>query len=142
MSVGNERECAGPRWKAELVIGEQALRQQKRRVVILALENDQMADYQAMAAELRAAGLRAEVYVGGAGMKAQLKYADKRNAPVAVIAGGDERAKGEVTIKDLARGAALSREIGDNTAWREGKPAQVSVKRAALVAEVKKIVRD
>ncbi len=109
-------------------------------VVILALENDQMADYQAMAAELRAAGLRAEVYVGGAGMKAQLKYADKRRSPVAVIVGGDERAKGEVTIKDLARGAELSKEIGDNAAWREGKPAQASVKRAELVAEVKKIV--
>jgi histidyl-tRNA synthetase len=111
-------------------------------IVVLALENDQMADYQSMAAELRAAGLRAEVYAGGAGMKAQLKYADKRRSPVAVIVGGDERAKGEVTIKDLARGAELSKEIGDNAAWREGKPAQLSVKRAALIAEVKKIVGE
>lgn len=108
-------------------------------VVILALENDQMADYQAMAAELRSAGLRAEVYVGGSGMKAQLKYADKRRSPAAVIVGGDERAKGEVTIKDLARGAELSKEIGDNAAWREGRPAQVTVRRSELVAEVKKI---
>jgi histidyl-tRNA synthetase len=115
-------------------------REPKGPVVILALENDQMADYQTMAAELRAAGMRAEVYVGGSGMKAQLKYADKRNAPVAVIAGGDERAKGEVTIKDLARGAELSKEIGDNAVWREGKPAQVSVKRAEMVAAVRKIV--
>ncbi len=112
----------------------------KGPIVILALEDDQMADYQAMAAELRASGVRAEVYVGGSGMKAQLKYADKRGSPVAVIVGGDERAKGEVTIKDLARGAELSKEIGDNAAWREGKPAQISVKRADLVAEVKKIV--
>lgn len=108
-------------------------------VVVLALENDQMADYQAMAAELRSAGLRAEVYVGGSGMKAQLKYADKRRSPAAVIVGGDERAKGEVTIKDLARGAELSKEIGDNAAWRGGRPAQVTVRRSELVAEVKKI---
>ncbi|MDZ7629646.1 MAG: histidine--tRNA ligase [Parvularculaceae bacterium] len=109
-------------------------------VVILALENDQMADYQRIAAELRAAGLRAEVYVGGSGMKAQMKYADKRNAPVAVIIGGDERARGEVTIKDLVRGAELSKDISDNAEWREGKPAQTSVKRADLVAEVKKAI--
>jgi histidyl-tRNA synthetase len=125
---------------AALELQGAATRAAKGPVVILALEDDQMADYQMMAAELRAAGLRAEVYVGGSGMKAQLKYADKRESPVAVIVGGDERAKGEVTLKDLARGAELSKEIGDNAAWREGKPAQVSVKRADLIAEVKRIV--
>ncbi len=109
-------------------------------IVILALEIDQITDYQRMAAELRAAGLRAEVYVGGAGMKAQLKYADKRGAPVAVIVGGDERARGEVTIKDLVRGAEPSKAIGDNTEWREAKPAQTSVARAGLAAEVRRIL--
>jgi len=106
-------------------------------VVILALEPNQMSDYQLMAAELRAAGVRAEVYLGGAGMKAQMKYADKRRAPVAVIVGGDERVRGEITIKDLVRGAELSKEIIDNTAWRESKPAQLSVPRGDLVAAVK-----
>lgn len=107
-------------------------------VVFLALEKDRMADYQQMAAELRAAGLRAEVYLGGAGMRAQMKYADKRNAPVAVIQGENERAKGEVTIKDLALGAELSKQIEDNVEWREEQPAQFSVKREALVEAVKK----
>ncbi|MEX0644646.1 MAG: His/Gly/Thr/Pro-type tRNA ligase C-terminal domain-containing protein [Parvularculaceae bacterium] len=106
-------------------------------VVVLALEADQMAAYQAMAADLRAAGLRAEVYVGGSGMKAQMKYADKRGASVAVICGGDERAKGEVTIKDLVLGAELSKAIEENAAWREAQPAQVSVPRAKMVAAVK-----
>lgn len=107
-------------------------------VVILALESDQMPDYQAMAAELRAAGIRAEVYVGGSGMKAQMKYADKRAAPVSVICGGDERARGEVTIKDMRLGAALSKEIDDNTEWREAQPAQKSITRAMLVEEVRR----
>ncbi|HAC59470.1 MAG TPA: histidine--tRNA ligase, partial [Rhodobiaceae bacterium] len=80
--------------------------------------------------------IRAELYLGGAGMKAQLKYADKRGAPVAVIEGEDERAKGEITLKDLILGAEMSKEIEDNTAWREGQPAQVSVPRARLVEEV------
>ena len=134
VSIGVSRLLAALELKGAAVGAE------KGPVIILALEDDQMADYQAMAAELRAAGLRAEVYVGGSGMKAQLKYADKRASPVAVIVGGDERARGEATIKDLVRGAAMSKEISDNTAWRAGKPAQISVKRADLVAEVKKII--
>ena len=40
-----------------------------------------MADYQAMAAELRAAGIRAEVFLGGGNMARQLKYADQRAQP-------------------------------------------------------------
>ena len=107
-------------------------------VVVLALEDGQMASYQAMAAELRASGVRAEVYLGGSGMRAQMKYADKRMAPVAVIQGEDERAKGEVTIKDLILGAELSKEIEDNAEWREAQPAQFSVPRGELVDAVKK----
>jgi histidyl-tRNA synthetase len=106
-------------------------------VVVLALENDQMADYQRIAAELRAAGVRAEVYVGGSGMKAQMKYADKRGSPLVVIVGEDERAKGEATIKDMRLGAALSKEIGDNAEWRESGKAQASVQRAEVVATVR-----
>ena len=85
--------------------------------------------------QFRGAG-QGNLYLGGAGMKAQLKYADKRGAPVAVIEGEDERAKDEITLKDLILGAEMSKEIEDNTAWREGQPAQVSVPRARLVEEV------
>lgn len=116
-------------------IGER--RSSEGPVVVLALEYDRMSDYQAMARSLRAAGVRAEVYVGGAGMRAQLKYADKRGSPVAVIQGPDERAKGEVLVKDLVLGAELSRDIDDNAKWRESKPAQVSVKIEKLVDAVK-----
>jgi len=106
-------------------------------VVVLALEKDQMAAYQQMAAELRDAGLRAEVYLGGSNFAKQLKYADKRGAPLAIIQGEDERAKGEVTIKDLVLGAELSKNIEDNKQWREDQPAQFTVKRAEFVEAVK-----
>ncbi|MGF1545257.1 MAG: histidine--tRNA ligase [Parvularculaceae bacterium] len=109
-------------------------------VVVLALEDDRMADYQRMAAELRGAGVRAEAYVGGSGMRAQLKYADNRGAPAVVIVGEDERAKGLATVKDLVLGAKLSADIADNAEWREGQPAQVEVPRAALVGAVKEIL--
>ena len=107
-------------------------------VVVLALETERMADYQTMATELRAAGLRAEVYLGGSNFAKQLKYADKRAAPLAVIQGSEEREKGEVTIKDLVLGAELSKNIEDNKAWREDQPAQFSVKREDLIEAVKK----
>ncbi len=109
-------------------------------VVILALEKDQMAEYQKMAGDLRKAGVRAEVYLGGSNFGKQLKYADKRSAPVAVIQGSDERENGELQIKDLVLGAELSKEIEDNAEWREGQPAQFSVKRDELVEAVKKVL--
>ncbi|GJL91024.1 histidine--tRNA ligase [Hyphococcus sp.] len=109
-------------------------------VVVLALEKDQMADYQAMAAELRNAGIRAEVYLGGSNFAKQLKYADKRSAPMAIIQGSDERDKGELQIKDLILGAELSKQIEDNAEWREAQPAQFTVKRSELVEAVKKVL--
>jgi histidyl-tRNA synthetase len=109
-------------------------------VVVLALEKDQMAEYQRMAAELRAAGIRAEVYLGGSNFAKQLKYADKRAAPVAIIQGEDERGNGEVTIKDLILGAELSKQIEDNTEWRESQPAQFTVKRGELVEAAMKVL--
>ncbi|MET3791854.1 histidyl-tRNA synthetase [Aquamicrobium terrae] len=111
-------------------------------VVVLVMDKDteSLGRYQKMVSDLRRAGIRAEMYLGGAGMKAQLKYADRRGCPVAVIQGGDERAKGEVQIKDLIEGARMSAEISDNAEWRAARPAQVTVPEADLVAEMKKIL--
>jgi len=108
-------------------------------VVILAMDRDQMAGYQTMCAELRNAGVRAEVFLGGGNMAKQLKYADKRAAPVAVIEGGDERAQGIVTLKDLALGARLAAEIETHEEWK-AQPAQITVPRADLVAEVRRML--
>ncbi|MEM6649607.1 MAG: histidine--tRNA ligase [Pseudomonadota bacterium] len=109
-------------------------------VVILALEADRMTAYQQMAAILRKEGVAAEVYVGGSGMKAQLKYADKRGAAVTIIQGEDERARGEVTVKDLKLGEKLSKQIESNEEWRSGQVAQFSVPEKDLVQAVKKIL--
>jgi histidyl-tRNA synthetase len=111
-------------------------------VVVLAMDRDtdSLGRYQKMVSELRHAGIRAEMYLGGSGMKAQMKYADRRGAPCVVIQGGDERARGEVQIKDMALGEALSKEISDNAEWRASRPAQVSVPEADLVATVRGII--
>jgi histidyl-tRNA synthetase len=109
-------------------------------VVVLVMEKDRLADYQKMAQSLRQAGIRAEMYLGTSGMKAQMKYADKRGAPCVVIQGGDERAKGEVQIKDLIEGAKAAATIKDSKEWREGRPAQVSVPEANFVAAVRDVL--
>ncbi|MGK2741538.1 histidine--tRNA ligase [Tepidicaulis sp. LMO-SS28] len=109
-------------------------------VIVLTMDNDRLGDYQKMVTELRDAGIRAEMYLGGSGMRAQVKYADKRGAPCVVIEGEDERAKGEITIKDLILGAQKAEEITDNEEWRESAHAQISVPRAELVAAVKDVL--
>jgi histidyl-tRNA synthetase len=105
-------------------------------VVITAMDRARMADYQAMARELRAAGIRAEVFLGGGNMTRQLKYADQRASPVAVIEGGDENARGVVQIKDLALGARLAGEIESREEWA-AQPAQVEVPRGGLAEAVR-----
>ena len=93
-----------------------------------------------MAAELRNAGVAAEVDLGSSGMKPQMKYADRRMSPAAVIIGGDERASGTATVKDLDLGRELASGLTDNAAWREGRPGQQTIARADLVGVVKAIV--
>ncbi len=108
-------------------------------VVVTVMDRARMADYQAMATELRRAGIRAEVYLGNPkNFGNQLKYADRRRAPVAVIAGEDERARGVVQLKDLVLGAKLA-ESASLEEWK-AQPAQVEVARADLVAGVRRIL--
>jgi histidyl-tRNA synthetase len=109
-------------------------------VVVLVMDKAEIASYQKMTQTLRNAGIRAEMYLGSSGMKAQMKYADKRNSPCAIIQGSDERAKGEVTIKDLIEGAKAAAAIKDNKEWKAARPAQFSVPEANLVDEVKKLI--
>ncbi|CAN5593680.1 histidine--tRNA ligase [soil metagenome] len=109
-------------------------------VVVTVMDRDRLADYHAMAAELRAAGIRAEVYLGTQKFQKQLSYADKRNAPVALIAGGYEFGRGEVQVKDLVAGAQRSEEITDRDEWRADRSAQQTVARADLVTVVSRIL--
>lgn len=109
-------------------------------VVVTVMDRERIADMQRFVASLRDAGIAAELYLGESGMKAQLKYADRRNSPVAVIQGEDERARGVVQIKDLALGKELSAAIADNAVWREERPGQHEVPEADLVPRVREIL--
>lgn len=107
-------------------------------VVVLVMDKDRQGDYWRMVQQLRAGGVRAEIYAGTAGMKAQMKYADKRGAPLVVIQGGDEKLKGEVQIKDLRLGSELASSIESREEYASRRLAQFSVPEADLVDAVKK----
>ncbi|WP_120503571.1 histidine--tRNA ligase [Sulfitobacter mediterraneus] len=108
-------------------------------VVVTVMDKARMADYQTMVAELRQAGIRAEVYLGNPkNFGNQLKYADKRGSPVAVIEGGDEHEKGVVQIKDLILGAKLA-ENASLEEWKD-RPSQYEVPRDQLIAKVREIL--
>lgn len=134
-SIGVSRLLA-----ALAALGKAGTEDARGPVVVLVMDREAMAGYQTMVSELRAAGIPAELYLGGSGMKAQVKYADKRGSPIAVIEGGDERARGEVTLKDLVLGAELAAKIKDNAEWRAARPAQLSVPRTELVARVREMM--
>jgi histidyl-tRNA synthetase len=105
-------------------------------VVVLVLDRDRVADYQKMAQRLREANIRAELYLGDSGMKAQMKYADKRGSPCVVIQGGDEKAKLEVQIKDLVLGATLTSIKDRDDYLKKQAEAQFAVPEAKLVEAV------
>ena len=119
-------------------------------VVVLVMDKDteSLGRYQKMVSELRNAGIRAELYLGGAGMKAQMKYADRRGSPCVVIQGGNERdavdeagnPRPMVQIKDLVVGARLAANIEGHEEYRDARPGQVTVPEAELVATVRGIL--
>ncbi|NIZ61109.1 histidine--tRNA ligase [Sedimentitalea sp. CY04] len=133
LSIGVDRLLAALREKGRITADP------KGPVVVTVMDKKRMADYQAMVAELRNAGIRAEVYLGNPkNFGNQLKYADKRNSPIAVIEGGDEKEKGMVQIKDLILGAKIA-ESATLEEWKE-RPSQFEVPRDQLVAKVREIL--
>ncbi|MGB3277973.1 MAG: histidine--tRNA ligase [Pseudorhodobacter sp.] len=133
VSIGVDRLLAALRAKGRS--GTQA----QGPVVVTVMDRDRMADYMAMVGDLRRAGIRAEMYLGNPkNFGNQLKYADKRGSPIAIIQGGDEAAKGVVVLKDLILGAKIA-ENATLEEWKD-RPAQVEVPRANLVDAVRKML--
>ncbi len=117
-------------------------------VIVAVMDRERIADYQRLAMELRAAlnppgqetVVPVEMYVGEAGMKAQLKYADRRNAPCVLIQGSEERRNGEIQVKDMAEGKRQAAAIADNATWRAERPAQFSVPEGEAAAAVRAVL--
>ena len=129
ISIGVDRLLAALRMKGRVE------RSALGPVVITVMDRDRMSDYQTMATELRTAGIRAEVYLGNPkNFGNQLKYADNRNSPIAIIEGGEEKAAGIVQIKDLILGAKLAKDATLEE-WK-ARPSQIEAPRGDLVVQV------
>jgi histidyl-tRNA synthetase len=122
-------------------LGKVDLKTESGPVVVTVFDRDRIADYQNMVAQLRNAGIRAELYLGSGKFGLQMKYADRRNSPCVVIQGSDEKAKGEVIIKDLIVGAELAKlEKGREEHLQKQAEAQKSVPEADLVKAVREVL--
>jgi len=135
VSIGVDRLLAALREKGR--IGGEA----QGPVVVTVMDRTRMAEYQAMVGELRQAGIRAEVYLGNPkNFGNQMKYADRRGSPVAIIAGEDEFARGVVQVKDLILGAKIAQDATLEE-WKD-RPSQYEVPRAALVDKVRALLAE
>jgi len=135
-SVGVSRLLA-----ALSILGKQGTESnQQGPVVVLVMDKDQTASYQRLVSTLRQNGIPAELYLGGSGMKAQMKYADKRGSVCVVIQGSDEREKDEVLIKDLVLGATLSSAPDRDAYLKQQAEAQIAVPESEMIAAVRKVL--
>ena len=110
--------------------------------VVVTVFGGEIADYQKMVAALRDANIRAELYLGNPkhSIGQQMKYADRRNAPCAIVQGSDERANGKIQIKDLILGAGLT-EIKDREEYlKKQAEAQYEVDQGKLVDAVREVL--
>ncbi|WP_022723798.1 histidine--tRNA ligase [Rhodopseudomonas sp. B29] len=125
------------------LIGQLDNKPQPGPVVVTVFGGD-IAGYQKMVATLRNAGIRAELYLGNPkhSLGQQMKYADKRNSPCAVIQGSDEKAQGIVQIKDLILGAELASLEKDRDEYlKKQAEAQFSCSEAELVEKVQELLK-
>jgi len=127
-------------YSALKLVGKAGTQDTLAPVVVTVMDKERQGDYWRMVQQLRAAGIRAEMSLGAANMGKQMKYADKRGSPLVVIQGGDEKAKGEVTIKDLRLGSEMAANIASREEYASQRLAQVSVPETELVAQVKKML--
>ncbi|MEC8453329.1 MAG: histidine--tRNA ligase [Pseudomonadota bacterium] len=135
-SIGVSRLCT-----VMQMMGFEILEENYGPILILNMDKDYEYSYYQMAQDLRAYGIKAEVYLGTAGMKAQMKYADKKGSPLVIIEGTVEREKGIVTIKNLTKGKEVSATIGSRDNWIKNDEIQFEVIRSEVVKEISQILK-
>jgi histidyl-tRNA synthetase len=135
ISIGVSRLAA-----ALTLLGKADTKTTQDLVVLLVMDKTRLAETSELVKTLRNSGIRAEMYMGDSGMKAQMRYADNRNARLVVIEGEDELAAGIVTLKDLQLGQRNAQNIKDNEEWRASEHAQTQVSRKDLAQKIKEIL--
>lgn len=121
-------------------LGRAPGRKSTAQALVAVVEQELMEEYLSIAHELRRVGIAAELYLGGKNMGKQFKYADGLGIPLVVIYGGDEKARGVVTIKDMQQGIRQASSIADRSEWVSKRPGQFEVPRADLVAAIQRFL--
>ncbi len=112
-------------------------------LLVTVMDGDAMGQYQFYVQALRNAGIRAEMYQGNwKKFPNQLRYADKRDCPIAIIQGSDERDAGKIQLKDMIEGKRQAAAIESNEEYRAARPGQFEINEADLVAEVQKLLAE
>ena len=112
-------------------------------VTVMDGEGEALGRYQKMVQDLRNAAIRAAMYQGNwKKFGNQLKYADRRGCPIALIQGSEERANGKLQIKDLIEGRKQAEAISSNEQWRETRPGQYEIDEADMVVEIRKLLAE
>jgi histidyl-tRNA synthetase len=112
--------------------------------VVVTVFGGDIADYQRMVSTLRNAGIRSELYLGNPkhSLGQQMKYADRRGSPCAIIQGSNEKEQGEVQIKDLILGAEIAEMSKEREDYlKKQAEAQFAVKESELVDAVRKLLQ-
>jgi histidyl-tRNA synthetase len=100
-------------------------------------------DYLQMTWELRRAGIPTELYIGTAKqMGKQLKYADQYDIPLAILYGSNEKAAGQITVKDMVVGREKAKAIGDRKDWIAARPGQTTIARPQLVDGIRRLLAE
>ncbi len=108
-------------------------------VFITVFDDELMPEYQKIARSLREKNIKTEIFYGfQRNLKKQLKYADRKNSPIAIMLGSNELEKGIVTVKDLRMGRKMQ-NIKDKKIWRE--KVQFQVKREKLIEKVLELLK-
>jgi len=135
-SIGVDRLLA-----ALTKLGRVESRRATAKVLVTAIDESLTDDYFQMTFELRRAGIPTELYLGSErGVGKQLKHADRAGIPIALLYGADEKARGVVTLKDMASGRQRSEALKGREQWRQERPGQIELPRTDLVTGIRTMI--
>jgi len=109
-------------------------------IIICVLDKQYMSKYYEMVNILRKENINSEVYIGDSGLKSQLKYADKRNAPAVILCGENEFKENTITIKNLSKGKEQALKTETREEWKKSENIQITTSKENLVNEIKKLI--
>lgn len=96
----------------ELGLAPADVRSTVTEVLVTVFDRELLPTSLSIAASLRAAGLNTEVFLEPGRLSNQLRYASRKNIPIAIIVGPDEAARGQAIVRNMVTGQQEQVEHG------------------------------